>query len=85
MKTRMDLYNMAIRAWKEGWWYIRGGYINIGTDRFINGKIEQYTYNATYERHIRNYIEVTRRMGKTPILSDCYGLVKGTAWYDPAK
>lgn len=85
MITAKYLVDMAERAVSEGWFYILGGYINKGTDSFIDYKISQYAYNKRHESDIRAYVKTAKAAGKTPMLTDCYGLIKGSAWYDEAK
>lgn len=85
MTTAAQLVAMAHRAVEEGWWYVLGSFISKGTESFTNSKLKQYSYNRKYEAYIRKYLKDCKAEGKTPMFSDCYGLIKGTIWYDEAK
>lgn len=85
MVSKEKLVELVTRAVAEGWWYILGGYINKGTEPWLTNKIAQYEYNQRYEDKIRAYVKRCLDGGRVPMFSDCYGLIKGSAWYDDAK
>lgn len=81
MFTNTGLVAFAKKALNENWGYCLGSFGNVLTESFLAQKCNQGggvgTYNTSHKDYLKKFMN--RRV------SDCYGLVKGYAWWNDGK
>ena len=79
VKNNTDLVLWCVRACKNGWGYVYGGYGQLCSEEFLDAQAELFPGDDEAGGNMRTVGE--KWNGKRVV--DCIGLIKSYAWYDP--
>ena len=78
-KNSRDLVIFVTEAWEDKWGYVWGTFGTELTEDFLTYKLKQYP------KQVGQYEEFIRENWLGHRTTDCIGLLKAYAWYDPAR
>ena len=79
VKNNTDLVLWCVRACKNGWGYVYGGYGQLCSEEYLDAQAELFPGDDEAGGEMRTVGE--KWNGKRVV--DCIGLIKSYAWYDP--